>query len=121
MGGCPAHWCKVVPPKVNFFLWGLRLDRLSDMCNLLDCGIDTSSLLCSSCRIQVEDINHVFSGCDIAKQVWTIIVGWLDLTLPEWQCFEDMWQWVMLSSQNAANVIVTEVVWQWAHFQSRQF
>ncbi|XP_071709020.1 uncharacterized protein [Rutidosis leptorrhynchoides] len=110
MGAWPTHWCKVVPPKVNFFLWRLRLDRLPDMCNLLDRGIDTSSLLCYSCRIQVEDINHVFFSCDVAEQVWSFIARWLDVNLPKWQCFEDMWQWVMLSSQNAAKVLITEVV-----------
>ncbi|XP_071733624.1 uncharacterized protein [Rutidosis leptorrhynchoides] len=110
MGMWPTHLCKVVPPKINFFIWRLRQNRLRDKSNLCDRGVVIPRVLCSSCDIQIEDAHHVFFRCIVADQVWVTIAGWLNIPLPKWQCFEDLWQWCMTFSSIPQKVIVTEVI-----------
>ncbi|XP_071738860.1 uncharacterized protein [Rutidosis leptorrhynchoides] len=110
MGEWPTHWCNIIPPKVNFFLWRARLDRLPDKCNLLDRGVVASILLCSSCNIQIEDSSHIFFDCEVATQVWSFVAQWLEIDIPRWQNFDAFWQWCMASSNDFKKVMVTEVV-----------
>ncbi|XP_071700055.1 uncharacterized protein [Rutidosis leptorrhynchoides] len=84
MGCWPTHWCKVIPPNINFFIWRARLNRLPDKCSLIDKGVNLQNVLCSSCNKHGEDLTHIFFECDVASQVWTNIASWLDLVLPVW-------------------------------------
>ncbi|XP_071728009.1 uncharacterized protein [Rutidosis leptorrhynchoides] len=95
IGNCPTHWCKFIPPNINFFLWRARLNRLPDNCNLLERGVQSINLLCSSCSINVEDTTHIFFECEIAMQVWSYISSWLDITLPVWDSMDGLMQWIM--------------------------
>ncbi|XP_071739395.1 uncharacterized protein [Rutidosis leptorrhynchoides] len=110
MGSRPTHWCKVVPPNINFFLWRTRLNRLPDKCNLLDKGIVVPNLLCSSCSSHIEDLPHVFFDCEITVSVWSYIASWIDMTLPVWNSVEELWQWIMSSSQQPVKVIILEAI-----------
>lgn len=66
--GDVTRWCKVVPKKVNIFMWRLFLDRLPTRLNLSRKGLELDSITCLLCAIGVESIQHVFfsslqSGC----------------------------------------------------------
>ncbi|GJX30065.1 RNA-directed DNA polymerase, eukaryota, reverse transcriptase zinc-binding domain protein [Tanacetum coccineum] len=41
-----TRWCKIIPRKVNIFMWRLLLDRLPHRINLSSRGLDIDSILC---------------------------------------------------------------------------
>ncbi|XP_071699591.1 uncharacterized protein [Rutidosis leptorrhynchoides] len=106
----PTHWCKIVPPKINFFLWRARLNKLHDKCNLLERGIELDNLFCPSCSNQVEDLTHICFECNIAVQVWVFIASWLDIVLPVWQSVDAIWQWIMTKFQSHEKSIILEAI-----------
>ncbi|GJV12654.1 RNA-directed DNA polymerase, eukaryota, reverse transcriptase zinc-binding domain protein [Tanacetum coccineum] len=41
-----TRWCKIIPRKVNIFMWRLLLDRLPHRLNISSRGLDIDSILC---------------------------------------------------------------------------
>nr|GEY62585.1 RNA-directed DNA polymerase, eukaryota [Tanacetum cinerariifolium] len=64
-----TSWDKILPRKVNIFIWRLSLDRLPHRLNISSCGIDIPKISCSSCNGNMESSNHIFFACDIAMEV----------------------------------------------------
>ncbi|PWA89793.1 RNA-directed DNA polymerase, eukaryota [Artemisia annua] len=89
-----THWCKILPIKVNVFVWRAMLNRLPTCTSLGRRGIDIESLLCQCCNNNVEDSNHVFFTWNVALELWNIIALWLDLHIPEFVNMADMFQWI---------------------------
>nr|GEU95546.1 RNA-directed DNA polymerase, eukaryota, reverse transcriptase zinc-binding domain protein [Tanacetum cinerariifolium] len=69
-----TRWCKILPIKVNVFVWRAMLKRLPTRLNLDRRGIDTNSLLCPCCNSIVENSNHVFYSCNVALKLWKKII-----------------------------------------------
>nr|GEW57816.1 RNA-directed DNA polymerase, eukaryota, reverse transcriptase zinc-binding domain protein [Tanacetum cinerariifolium] len=44
-----TSWCKILPKKVNIFIWRLRLDKLPHRFNLSRHGLDIQAIACSVC------------------------------------------------------------------------
>ncbi|GKD40096.1 reverse transcriptase domain, reverse transcriptase zinc-binding domain protein [Tanacetum coccineum] len=55
-----TRWYKVLPRKVNIFMWQLFLDRLPHRLNLSSQGLDIDSITCPVCNGFVESNSHVF-------------------------------------------------------------
>ncbi|GJX61782.1 RNA-directed DNA polymerase, eukaryota [Tanacetum coccineum] len=93
-----TSWDKILPRKVNIFMWRLMLDRLPYHLNLLSCGIDIQSISCPSCNGNVESSNHIIFECDIALEVWRLVRIWCDITSPtftsllHWKNWTSLWQ-----------------------------
>ncbi|GKC13599.1 RNA-directed DNA polymerase, eukaryota, reverse transcriptase zinc-binding domain protein [Tanacetum coccineum] len=68
-----TSWDKILPRKVNIFIWGLSLDRLSHRLNLSSRGIAIPKISCSSYNGNMESSNHVFFACDISMEVWRLV------------------------------------------------
>ncbi|GKC66131.1 RNA-directed DNA polymerase, eukaryota [Tanacetum coccineum] len=64
-----TSWDKIIPPKVNIFMWRLSLDRLPHRLNLSLRGMDIPAISCSSCNANVESANHIFFECIIASDL----------------------------------------------------
>ncbi|GJZ38825.1 putative RNA-directed DNA polymerase, eukaryota, reverse transcriptase zinc-binding domain protein [Tanacetum coccineum] len=73
-----TRWCKVIPRKVNIFMWRLFLDRLPHRLNLSLRGLDIDYIMCPLCNNHVESNVHVFFSCYIARDVWSLVRGWCD-------------------------------------------
>ncbi|GJS66564.1 putative RNA-directed DNA polymerase, eukaryota, reverse transcriptase zinc-binding domain protein [Tanacetum coccineum] len=65
----PTSWDKILPRKVNIFIWRLALDRLPHRLNLSAQGIDIASIACPSCNGNMESSYHIFLDCDFAKEI----------------------------------------------------
>ncbi|GJU76062.1 RNA-directed DNA polymerase, eukaryota, reverse transcriptase zinc-binding domain protein [Tanacetum coccineum] len=74
-------WYKNIPQKVNIFIWRLILDRLPHKLNLSSYGIDIQAITCFSCNGNVESSNHMFSKCNIAKDIWMLVRKWCDILM----------------------------------------
>ncbi|GJY72657.1 RNA-directed DNA polymerase, eukaryota, reverse transcriptase zinc-binding domain protein [Tanacetum coccineum] len=72
-------WDKCIPRKVNVFMWRLFLDRLPHILNLSSYGIDIPAISCPSCNANVESANYVFFECDVATDMWKLLLGILSM------------------------------------------
>ncbi|GJW80144.1 RNA-directed DNA polymerase, eukaryota [Tanacetum coccineum] len=77
-----TSWDKILPRKVNIFMWRLMLDQLPYRLNLSSSGIDIQSISCPSCNGNVESSNHIIFECDIALEVWRLVSRWCNITSP---------------------------------------
>ena len=68
-GDISTRWCKVVPRKVNIFIWKLRLNILPTRFMLSGRGLDIPSIMCPLCGIEAETIDHVFWRCGVASDI----------------------------------------------------
>nr|GEX95595.1 RNA-directed DNA polymerase, eukaryota [Tanacetum cinerariifolium] len=97
-----TRWVKYIPVKVNVFVWRARLDRLPTRGNLVSRGVFLDSSLCPVCGLALEDVQHVFFRCDMAKLVFNRICRWWDLHWVDVSSFEDWDVWfgsIRLSSK----------------------
>ncbi|GJW62811.1 RNA-directed DNA polymerase, eukaryota [Tanacetum coccineum] len=98
-----TRWVKFIPIKVNVFSWRARRDRLPTRVNLSRRGVLLDSHLCPLCNAAMEDVQHVFFRCDVARVVLRKICRWWDLDWQEICSFSDWDAWflslVILPSQ----------------------
>ncbi|XP_071709175.1 uncharacterized protein [Rutidosis leptorrhynchoides] len=87
-------WCKLVPIKVNIFIWRLKIYRLAIRDNLVARGIDIDDSGCCFCDETFEDAYHLFLHCDTSKQIWSKISLWSNLSLPSWPSMANLWAWI---------------------------
>ncbi|GJT84737.1 RNA-directed DNA polymerase, eukaryota [Tanacetum coccineum] len=65
--GSPTRWVKVVPIKINIFVWKVSLDKLPSRFNLSLRGIDTPSIMCPICNLAGESSSHLLFSCSMAR------------------------------------------------------
>ncbi|GKD80551.1 RNA-directed DNA polymerase, eukaryota, reverse transcriptase zinc-binding domain protein [Tanacetum coccineum] len=68
-----TSWDKIIPRKVNIFMWRLSLDRLPHRLNLSLRGMDIPAISCSSCNANAESAHHIFFECIIAFDLWKLV------------------------------------------------
>ncbi|KAL4322013.1 uncharacterized protein LOC107636929 [Arachis ipaensis] len=75
-------WKGLVPPRVELFAWFVLVGRVNTKERLSRIGIisqyDKSCVLCNK---DVEQVHHLFLGCDFAWQVWS---AWLSMAGRLW-------------------------------------
>ncbi|XP_071700221.1 uncharacterized protein [Rutidosis leptorrhynchoides] len=69
-GALSCRWIPYVPKKVNIFIRRLGMNRLPTRCNLVSKGVTLPSLMCPFCNRVEEDIDHLFSSCDMSITLW---------------------------------------------------
>ncbi|GJZ71757.1 reverse transcriptase domain, reverse transcriptase zinc-binding domain protein [Tanacetum coccineum] len=72
-------WNKLVPRKVNIFIWRALKGRLLVRAELDKRGIDLDSVLCPCCTNAVESCAHSLIMCDLAMSVWNKVFNWWKL------------------------------------------
>ncbi|GJS36768.1 RNA-directed DNA polymerase, eukaryota, reverse transcriptase zinc-binding domain protein [Tanacetum coccineum] len=77
-----TRWCKIIPRKVNIFMWRLLLDSLPRRLNLSSRGLDIDSILCPVCFEHVESNSYAFFSCSAASNIWRLVHGWCKLKIP---------------------------------------
>ncbi|GJT02906.1 RNA-directed DNA polymerase, eukaryota [Tanacetum coccineum] len=82
-----SRWSKILPIKVNVFIWRMFLDRLPTRPNL---GVDIPCSLCPNCGIGIESRNHLFFGCSMALDLFKMLGRWWNIQVP---VFEDPVSW----------------------------
>ncbi|GJU05212.1 RNA-directed DNA polymerase, eukaryota, reverse transcriptase zinc-binding domain protein [Tanacetum coccineum] len=94
-----TSWEKIIPRKVNIFMWRLSLDRLPHRLNLSLRGMDIPAISCSSCNANVESADHIFFECIIASDLWKLMYRWCEIPFVQALSFEAFKDW--LSSWHA--------------------
>ncbi|GJX58407.1 RNA-directed DNA polymerase, eukaryota, reverse transcriptase zinc-binding domain protein [Tanacetum coccineum] len=88
-----TQWCKIIPKKVNIFMWQMFLDRLANRLNLYSRGPDIDLIMCPVCNVSMESSAHTFFSCDTASAVWHLVRVWSCSMFPSFSsCGEwDLW------------------------------
>ncbi|GKA35549.1 RNA-directed DNA polymerase, eukaryota, reverse transcriptase zinc-binding domain protein [Tanacetum coccineum] len=111
-----TRWCKIIPRKVNIFMWRLLLDRLPHRLNLSSRGLDIDSILCPVCSEHVESNSHAFFSCSAASNIWRLVRGWCELKIPtlsscdEWDIWYTSWK-ASKVEKDRAYVIFAATCW----------
>ncbi|QHO17244.1 uncharacterized protein DS421_10g310500 [Arachis hypogaea] len=64
-------WKGLVPPKVELFTWFVLIGRVNTKERLSRFGIlNQVDMRCVLCNRDIEQVHHLFLGCDFAWQVW---------------------------------------------------
>nr|GEY04898.1 reverse transcriptase domain, reverse transcriptase zinc-binding domain protein [Tanacetum cinerariifolium] len=74
--GHDTYWNKLVPKKVNVFVWRAIKGRLPFRLELERRGIDLDSVLCACCNDSMETCTHCLVTCDLEMSVWTKLFNW---------------------------------------------
>ena len=90
-----TRWHKVLPRKVNVFIWRLILDRLPHRLNLSLRGMEIQDIACPICACNVESNDHIFFSCDMAVQVWHRVRVWCDGVVPQLVSLSHLSEWLI--------------------------
>nr|GEW15437.1 reverse transcriptase domain, reverse transcriptase zinc-binding domain protein [Tanacetum cinerariifolium] len=74
--GQETIWIKLMPEKVNIFVWRALKGRLPMRVELDKRGVDLDTLLCPCCNDIVESCDHSLVLCFMAMGVWEKIYNW---------------------------------------------
>ncbi|GJS68653.1 RNA-directed DNA polymerase, eukaryota, reverse transcriptase zinc-binding domain protein [Tanacetum coccineum] len=89
-----THWNRLIPIKVNVFLWRLKLNRLPSRVNLDRKGIDIGSIRCPKCLEDIETVNHIFFNCGMAQDLWALLAKWWELDFPLCANITEWYDWL---------------------------
>ncbi|GJZ49248.1 RNA-directed DNA polymerase, eukaryota, reverse transcriptase zinc-binding domain protein [Tanacetum coccineum] len=89
-----TRWNRNIPIKVNVFLCRLYLNKLPSKVNLDRKGVEVGSILCPSCLLDVETVNHIFFNCEMAKDLWSLLAKWWELDIPVCANISDWFDWL---------------------------
>ncbi|GKE12104.1 RNA-directed DNA polymerase, eukaryota, reverse transcriptase zinc-binding domain protein, partial [Tanacetum coccineum] len=89
-----TRWNCNIPIKINVFLWRLYLNKLPSKVNLDRKGVEVGSILCPSCLLDVETVNHIFFNCEMAKDLWSLLAKWWELDIPVCANISDWFDWL---------------------------
>ncbi|GKV46844.1 hypothetical protein SLEP1_g53805 [Rubroshorea leprosula] len=102
LDAAPIHkrvWNPIIPSKISAFNWQLLQDRIPTKSNLQRRGITTEldDGICALCEEEVEDSNHLFLRCKVAKWLWKACGKWwgtsVNLENDCWKTFEQFGAW----------------------------
>ncbi|GLT59701.1 hypothetical protein SLA2020_325060 [Shorea laevis] len=80
---CKRLWNKLIPTKVSCFGWRLLLNGLPTKSSLQKRGIllEEEESICSVCRRNVEDENHLFVQCSKIQDLWMRCYKWWGISI----------------------------------------
>nr|GFC74883.1 hypothetical protein [Tanacetum cinerariifolium] len=96
-----TRWNRIMPIKVNDFLWKMALNKLPTRVNLDRKGIDVHSVLCPVCLEDVETVNHLFFSCELASKLWALLANWRAIDIPFCANLADWFSWIDSSPTSA--------------------
>ena len=75
-GGFRMSWVNWVPLKCNIFAWRAEGHQIPTKIELHKRNVSVGSTICPLCEDGSESVEHLFTGCSIALEVWCRITKW---------------------------------------------
>ena len=116
-----TRWNRLVPKKINLFVWRLRRDCLPTSINLFAKGIDIVSVRCGNCDEAVEYTNHVFQSCIFVKRIKVLLNNWTKCDIPD-ASMDRILSWCdsLNTSVNHRNKLQAIIfIWWWHIWKAR--
>nr|GEW03528.1 RNA-directed DNA polymerase, eukaryota [Tanacetum cinerariifolium] len=89
-----TRWVKVIPIKINVFVWRVRLDKHPTQLNLSLKGTDISTIVCPFCHASIESGSHIFFSCPMACHLWRKRMCWRELKDINLASYDDWLLWL---------------------------
>ncbi|PWA83353.1 reverse transcriptase domain, Reverse transcriptase zinc-binding domain protein [Artemisia annua] len=105
-----TRWNKLLPKKINIFIWRTLRDRLPSRWNLSRKGLEMNSLNCPVCNNGTETLYHSFWTCSLAASVWACVFNWLDLQPPSLSSLNDLYSWIDSISMSTIKRSIIDVI-----------
>ncbi|GJQ97360.1 putative RNA-directed DNA polymerase, eukaryota, reverse transcriptase zinc-binding domain protein [Tanacetum coccineum] len=110
-------WNRLVPRKINVFVWRATKGRLPVRVELEKCGIDLNTMLCPRCDDQIETVNHGLVLCKEAMKLWEKIYIWWGLGMLDKFSAKDILQHPGFSSiSKSSKMLWSVVIWVTSYF-----
>nr|GEW32371.1 RNA-directed DNA polymerase, eukaryota, reverse transcriptase zinc-binding domain protein [Tanacetum cinerariifolium] len=111
----PSHteatrWVRLIPIKVNIFVWRARRDCLPTRSNLLYRGVNIVSPNCPICHDHEEVINHTLFCSNLAQSMLKRVCRWWNLDPQGWSSFQEWQTWFLSIRLPAKNKDMLEGV-----------
>nr|GEV75932.1 RNA-directed DNA polymerase, eukaryota [Tanacetum cinerariifolium] len=75
-------WSKLLLIKLNVLVWHMFLDKLPTRTNLSNRSMDIPYVLCPVCESEAESHNHLFFGCLLALDLFSLMGRWWNIHIP---------------------------------------
>ncbi|GJT16331.1 RNA-directed DNA polymerase, eukaryota, reverse transcriptase zinc-binding domain protein [Tanacetum coccineum] len=75
------RWSKLLPIKLDVFVWHMFLDKHPTMINLSNRGLDVPCVLCPNYRNAVESLNHLFYGFSMVLDLFQLLGRWWNIDI----------------------------------------
>ena len=72
-------WKLKIPSKVSHFIWRLIQERLPTKVNMRRRNVELNDILCPFCRLNEEEVSHLFFNCDRILPLWWESLTWLNI------------------------------------------
>ncbi|GKB49075.1 RNA-directed DNA polymerase, eukaryota, reverse transcriptase zinc-binding domain protein [Tanacetum coccineum] len=72
----------------------LMLNKLPSRVNLDKRGIDVGLLLCPICMDDIENVNHIFFSCNMAKDLLSLFAKWWEIDIPVCVNISEWFNWL---------------------------
>ncbi|XP_071739248.1 uncharacterized protein [Rutidosis leptorrhynchoides] len=103
---------KLIPKKVEIFVWRLLHKRLPVRTELDKRGLDLNSVRCPLCDGDIESVDHIFTSCKLACDIWGRVAKWWNLRYSSHNSIEDVLKVVGFSSiSHSGKSILQAIFW----------
>ncbi|KAL4581519.1 hypothetical protein LXL04_006041 [Taraxacum kok-saghyz] len=110
IGPKQTRWCKVVPSKVNIFVWRLLWNKLPTRVLLCGKGIQLPSWLCPMCGMEEETISHVFIASQLASILWRLVFRWMQFPMILTEEPQSVFDWIDAARMSKEKRKVVEMI-----------
>ncbi|GKB03915.1 RNA-directed DNA polymerase, eukaryota [Tanacetum coccineum] len=89
----PTRWVKLIPIKINVFMWRARRGCLPTRYNLVQKGVILESTSCPVCFSDEEDVHHLLFRCSLSQEVLHRVCRWWEIDFQLWRSFSEWDAW----------------------------
>ncbi|GJS13886.1 RNA-directed DNA polymerase, eukaryota [Tanacetum coccineum] len=89
----PTRWVKLIPIKINVFMWRARRGCLPTRYNLVQKGVILESTSCPVCFSDEEDVHHLLFRCSLSQEVLHRVCRWWEIDFQLWRSFSEWDEW----------------------------
>lgn len=88
--GIETKWCRLVPKKVNVFIWQATRSLIPARAHLHKRGVSINTQLCPLCSSHLETVDHAVISCSYATEVWRCVLLWCNANIQELLTSKDL-------------------------------
>ncbi|GJW42333.1 RNA-directed DNA polymerase, eukaryota [Tanacetum coccineum] len=89
----PTRWVKLIPIKINVFMWRARRGCLPTRYNLVQKGVILESTSCPVCFSDEDDVHHLLFRCSLSQEVLHRVCRWWEIDFQLWRSFSKWDAW----------------------------
>lgn len=116
-----TRWNKLVPKKVNLFVWRLLNNGIPTHVNLFGRGVDVNTVRCNLCDNGFDDISHIFHRCRFMCDTRRKVNDWLKLNIPNMDPLGTVAWYKDLQITNHQREVIEAIlfIWWWQTWKER--